>query len=1406
MGATNIFDLYPQLNKNKTKEEEKEKSITPSPIEVPKEVIIDSVPTINAPTNIHNLFPQMRNTSTDNTVEDDIVETKPSLPSTNIHELYKGQMNIESGLVPNWKTHSLNKGIDEEFDGNLSRSVYDSINNQYLKDRGEKVPTALINIRKILKERYGIDENNRKLTEEIIFKDKDLRKVVIEYMTTRRRPGISLTPLTGGSGSLYSRADFKQMEFAKVFEMFQNNQRAFGTHDVSTANELVFGMNASDTDKLSLGAGYLLFNHMDDIFTGERTNKEMFDGIYDYARYSIFSPSTAASFMLGYGTPIGKLLAQAETKAAGAAGRRLVTAWHNNLIKNGLTKTAASELVESKILNAANFQALILPEMVFNTGINAGYQLGLIETGVQDSFSKLDSGLIAAGTLLVPLGLVGFSNAIAKGRQGPFKNTFLGYEKLDKAWVRAGQAGIIKQSRNVIGSKAVIEAVMKNFNLKFGKNGNPIPNLKGKKAEDFMLSWKETKEQAALNIKRRKEELTDDDITTMFFNHFWLGSKDGKTKGYFDILLENGHAIHRSQLDGKGGATNAFSQTIKLLPIQVQRGIVKEFESSTGLKLNLMTAGQKTQTPTSLASHWVKSVSRSGSNLWLVGELSKRSKVLASANRKERLGLLLAPHDSTGGAKRFQFFLSFGKKLVTSHYATTAANIKGYGYLTFLNGLGEIATGSLELSSAVGKRLVGNTVKAKQYWDEGWTSIGSAANRGLTILDPQMSFNRAKAVLELSPEAEKRLWRNISGAGDAADPLKQFNITPKTTSKVGEVTFKALDATSSALQAATFIKVQDYMTKIISFEANMSREIGKHYRMNANKFFQQADSATIVVSKDFQDNVVMPAIEQTLNDVVSQSWQRRAKNTKTLMAQIASFVEQASNKTVLGVPIPFGSFANSVMQHTGNYTGVNYLRRKAHRLTKYKWLSPGGKKPGDLINLNDPSDIELAGKTLGFAGMMYVGVYGLPGQEQITGEESKGAIWRVQNGYKWNQQPGDQGGIKNLRYEWPLSLQLITSQMAAHRVLAKYEEDDLSFNGIEDLYNYAKEVGTGKAISDTASSLVKGIPKHLWKDFYEQLGATNFRSLTKTTNSFGDMFNNLMFEGDLTEIINIPMTIGTQYGQFLTRPLDPINQFSKILWGENQNNDLRQTHSSVLGANLNYNNMFKYIDGLLPDKYLPKGVREAQVRESAVKEPSYDVGRLVGIRSDVVPQIFEKLLNSAGMNEYFTIEKFDGPPEVQNYLNKKIRRELNYAAKDLLENKFRGVDFSSLNLQTQQSTVKWIVKKARKEVMDQLNKAGPKEYLVANQLSTEGRENFRAGVKKYQKIYPGIIPEASARVTNAQVIGMILSAHKDKPAVEVLEILNDIKSYINDYKKLKKNIGDKDGISIDKLLKESKRN
>ena len=1402
MGATNIFDLYPELNVGKVEEEE---NINTPSIVLPEEVILDSVPAVNAPTNIHNLFPEMKNTSTDNTVKDDIVETELPPPPTNIQELYKGQMNIESDLVPNWKKQSLIKNTDEEFGGGLNTSMYDSINQQWIKSRGEKVPSALINIKKILKNRYGIDENNRTLTEEIIFKDKDLRKVVIEYMTTRRKPGISLTPLTGGSGKLYSGADFKQMEFSKVFEMYQNNQRAFGTHDVSTMNELVYNLNAKDTDKLSLGAGYVLFNHMDNIFTGERTSSEMFDGLWDYARYSIFSPSTAASFLVGYGSPIAKFIAQAETKAASTVGKKLMTSWHSSLMKNGLTKSAANELIETKILNAATYQAVVLPEMIFNVAINAGYQYGLMETSVKDSFSKIESGLIAAGTLATPYILLKSSAMFAKARQGPLKNTFLGYEKLDKAWIKKGQEGINKQTKNIVGSKAVIEAVMKNFNLKFGKNGNPIPNLKGKEAEDFMLSWKETKEQAALNIKRRKEELTDGEIASMFFKQFWLGSKDKKTKGYFDILTENGWAVHKSQLDGQGGTTNAYSQAIKFLPVEVQRGIVKEFESSTGLKLNLMTAGQKTQTSTSLASHWVNTISRSGSDLWLAGELSKRSKILGNINRKDRLGLLLGPNDQAGGAKRFQFFLSLGKKMVTSHYATTAANIKGFGYLTFLNGVGEIATGVLDMSSGLGRLAVGNTVKAKQHFDEGFTSIGSAANRGMTILDPQMSFNRAKAVLALSPEAEKALFRNLAGAGDAANPLERFNINPDTTSKIGGAAFKVLDATSSAMQAVTFIKIQDHMTKIISFEANLSREIGKLYKMNANKFFQQADSAVIVASKDFQENVVMPALEQTLQDVVSVSWQQRTKNTKTLMATAASWVEQASNKTILGVAIPFGSFANSVMYHTGNYTGVNYLRRKAHRVTQYSWFrGSNNMDPEKLINLNDPTDIELAGKALGFLAVMVAGIYGIPGTKTLTGEEPKGALWKVKNGYKWDQEPDSQGGIKNVKFEWPLSFQKITAQMAAHRILAKYEEDDLSFNGIKELYNYAKEVGTGKAAADTASSLFKGIPKHLWKDFYEQLGASNFRSLSKSTNSFSDMFNNLMYEGDFKEILNIPGVLVSQYTQFISRPLDPVNQFSKILWGENQNNDLRQTHTTLLGANKGYNDMFKYIDGLLPDEWLPKGVREAQVRESAVKETFYDAGKLIGVRSDPVPQIFEKLLNSAGMSEYLTIKRFDGPPEVGNYLIKELRRELNYTTKDLLENKFKGVNFSDLNLSIQQNSVRWVVKNARKKVMDQLNKAGPKEYLIANKLSAESKEDFRGGVKKYQKIYPGIIPETSARVSASQVIGMILSTNKDKPAIKVLEILDTLKTYVDDYKKLKGTIGDKDGISIEKLLKESR--
>ena len=86
------------------------------------------------------------------------------------------------------------------------------------------------------------------------------------------------------------------MEPEKAFEIFQNWQRSFaGGQTVTTANELIYGTNADDDTRAKLGASYMLFDSMDNAFTGEGSWGEMFDAVGDYTKAAVWDPSTILS-------------------------------------------------------------------------------------------------------------------------------------------------------------------------------------------------------------------------------------------------------------------------------------------------------------------------------------------------------------------------------------------------------------------------------------------------------------------------------------------------------------------------------------------------------------------------------------------------------------------------------------------------------------------------------------------------------------------------------------------------------------------------------------------------------------------------------------------------------------------------------------------------------------------------------------------------------------------------------------------------------------------------------------------------------------------------------------------------------------------------------------------------------
>ena len=957
---------------------------------------------------------------------------------------------------------------------------------------------------------YDIFEkyDNKPLTKEDIIGDPDLMEVVYQSLEARfpesktfGKVTKSVAGVMGGAtgGSALMNRNYRAMEPEKAFEIYQNYQRTFdAAQSVTVANEITYTLGADDETKKRLAGGYLLFNQMDNIFTGEGSWGEMFDGIVDYTSAAVWDPVTILSF------GIGKVLTAGGTKASGAALQKMLTAAYTNAIEKGATKKAATIAISNAMAKAMPMATV---DGAFALGQDFGRQMQLIEVGAQDEYSKAEGALTAAGSMLFPV-VAGGSALFKEARRSPFaKNTILSYQNIDKmikkygpdeAWEKLGQA---------LDKNGLFQSLDEQFGT-----------LSARGKINF-LPWEQAKDEADRLIASRGEKRRDLAATNAFSKFFWFGDPENGVKGYFEALNDAGFVMH-PEIIKKYKTTGAFARTIRFINPSKLDKMVKTWEEETGYVLDGVRTEKGKVSPAMMEAVMKNSTSLAGENLWIASELSRLQK--AGVNNKGMLELYKRIQPSEG-PQHNQAALSLYKRLITSHLSTTGANLQGFKTLVSLNTAADFVAGAIDLSRGAIAKGLGNEEAAVNFYNRAYGEWGGSFRRVADGLSPDIPIEYADAVLAMNPKIAEKLFRDIAGDGGVNDSLAMFNID-----KSNKV-WAAADAYTKGVQTLTLARLQDNLTKRFAFGTNLNQGIMKKYGITPEEFFSNPDVEFTMAKPEFRE-IMEQAAYRTMRETASVNWSTLPATN--FMRKSARFIETVTNRTAGGYIVPFGSFLNTTVATAGDLSGVNYLRYVT------------AKTIGKQIDPVTDDGVELFSKMVVGWGAVSYGVGGQVGFETETGDS---AVERIESGLSWKQDRQGDGTVRNREFEWPISLIRASSQAIAHGMIE---------TGEMDMSKAAQRMLTD---SEFRKRFMSGIPDDLWVDLTVQVGPGQaLRDLDDLGASMGRSWQ-MAKDGEYGPLAySMLVASGSKVVSGFTRHLDPVNTAYGLLEGKEMNPDLRQ--------------------------------------------------------------------------------------------------------------------------------------------------------------------------------------------------------------------------------------------------------
>jgi hypothetical protein len=979
---------------------------------------------------------------------------------------------------------------------------------------------------------YNVFEkyDNKPLTKEDIVNDPDLMEVVYQSLEARFPETKALgklakttTGLAGGAtgGSALMNRNYRAMDKNKAFETWQNYQRSFNAaQSVTVANEIGYTMGADDSTKRQLAGGYLLFNQMDNAFTGEGSWGEMFDAVNDYLTATVWDPTTLLSF------GAGKALGWASTKTTGQAFQKMMAAAYTDALSKGATKKAVTLAVGNAVAKATPM-ATVDAALAF--GQDLGRQMQLIDVGAQKEYSKAEGALTAAGSIIFPV-LAGGSALFKEARKSGFaEKTILSYKNIDSMIKKHGADEAWKKLGQALDKNGLFQSL----DTQFG-------TLSARGKINF-LPWEQAKDEADRLIASRGEKRRDLAANSAFFKFFWFGDPENKVKGYFEALNDAGFVMHPEILK-KYKTTGAFARTIRFINPSKLDKIVKTWENETGYVLDGVRTEKGKVSPALVEAVMKNSMSLSGENLWISSELSRLTK--AGVKNKDILELYKRVQPSEG-PKHNQAALSLYKRLITSHLSTTGANLQGFKTLVSLNTAADFVTGAIDLTRGSIAKAFGNEEAAVRYYNRAYGEWGGAFRRMADAISPDIPIEYADAVLDMYPQISEKLFRDVAGDGGVNDSLAMFNID-----KDNKI-WAAADAYTKGVQTLTLARLQDNLTKRFAFGTNVNQEIMKKYGVTPEEFFSNPNVEFTMAKAEFRE-ILEKAVQRTNRETASVNWSTLPATN--FMRKSARFIETVTNRSVGGYVVPFGSFLNTTVATAGDLSGVNYLRYV------------GAKTLGKKVDPVTEDGAELFAKMVVGWGAVSYGVGGQIGFEGLDGDS---AIERIQSGLSYKQDRQPDGTIRNREFEWPISLIRATSQAIGHGMLE---------TGEMDMSKAAQKLITD---SDFRAKFMGAIPDDLWIDLTVQVGPGQaLRDLDDLGTSIGKSWE-MAKNGDIGALAySMLAASGAKVASGFTRHLDPVNTAYGMFNNAEMNPDLRQGNKFFNDAGRYLNQLTGQAEGM----------------------------------------------------------------------------------------------------------------------------------------------------------------------------------------------------------------------------------